>query len=74
MSTLNTCGCGASWAARTWAHCGGCHATFSGITTFDAHRRGGTCLAPADVGLELRNGAFRGPQLDGDVLARLGRT
>lgn len=47
-STLrNTCRCGARWSGARTAHCGGtCHRTFSGVSTFDAHRRGGRCVDP----------------------------
>jgi hypothetical protein len=70
-----TCGrCAARWTATRAAHCAGCHRTFSTVSGFDKHRRDGGCLEPAAVGLELRNGMFRGPQLPRDVLAaRLGR-
>lgn len=30
-----------------------CHQTFSGVSTFDAHRRNGRCLTPAEVGMSL---------------------
>lgn len=33
------------------AHCGTCHNTFTGVTAFDRHRRGGTCLDPSSVGM-----------------------
>lgn len=49
------CGCGARWSGIRTCHCGGagCHRTFSGVSTFDAHRRGGHCLDPASIGLAL---------------------
>jgi hypothetical protein len=28
------------------AHCGACHTTWSGITLFDRHRKGGDCATP----------------------------
>lgn len=43
----NTCRCGARWSGSRTAHCAGeCHRTFTGVTTFDAHRRNGRCLPP----------------------------
>jgi hypothetical protein len=64
------CHCGARWTGYRIAHCGGdggCHATFTGITAFDAHRIGQhdpagrpghkvapgprRCIDPASVGL-----------------------
>jgi hypothetical protein len=48
-------GCGRWWTGARVAHCGGCHAHFSGTTAFDQHQRGtqpGTlCRDPAEVGL-----------------------
>jgi hypothetical protein len=46
------------------AHCSSCHITLSGVTGFDAHRRGGRCLDPAtitkDGGMRLDwNGIWR---------------
>ena len=42
--------CDATWSGYTRCHCGNCHNTFSGVTTFDAHRRGygerGSCKDP----------------------------
>lgn len=74
--TVGTCGrCAARWTAAGAAHCAGCHRTFSTVSGFDKHRtRDDGCLEPTTVGLEYRNGAFRGPQMPSDVLAaRLGR-
>jgi hypothetical protein len=67
-----SCRCGARWTGFRTTHCGGCHATFGGLTVFDRHRRDGRCLNPAQLdGVELRNGAFRGPEAAPDVLAAL---
>lgn len=49
-----TCGgCGATWRGTAVAHCGGCHRSFSGPSTFDDHRSQygdrGACLDPATV-------------------------
>lgn len=47
--------CGASWTGTRAAHCGGCCLTFSSLTAFDAHQRGGMpgriCRKPDEVGL-----------------------
>lgn len=60
-----TCGCGAAWTGRGRAHCAACHATFSGVSGFDAHRTGGTgCRAPAEVGFRLDGGVWRWPGAD----------
>lgn len=42
------------------AHCGACHLTFSGFTSFDLHRRGGTCDAEGH-GLVEKGGVWRRP-------------
>jgi hypothetical protein len=44
-----SCACGARWTGLTRAHCSGCHLTFSGITAFDLHRRGGGCVDPSTL-------------------------
>lgn len=50
-----TCSCGAEWhqSGNRTGHCSGCHRTFSGISTFDAHRHdtptGRACADPADL-------------------------
>lgn len=31
------------------AHCSVCHRTFSGVSGFDDHRKGGRCVLPDDV-------------------------
>lgn len=54
----NTCGgCVKFWTGTRPCHCSACHETFSGITTFDAHRQAnahrGKCKNPAKMGLEL---------------------
>ena len=46
----HTCGsCDATWTGTNMAHCGArnCHATFSSVALFDAHRAGGSCQDPA---------------------------
>jgi len=37
--------------------CRSCGETFSGLTAFDKHRRGGRCLDPAELGMEIKMGA-----------------
>jgi hypothetical protein len=50
----HSCRCRTRWAGSTTSHCGACHTTFNGITTFDVHRRGGFCgRRPSDVGMSL---------------------
>lgn len=50
----HSCPCGERWSGLNTAHCTfGCHATFSGVTSFDKHQKSGKCVDPADVGLEL---------------------
>ena len=42
--------CGQSWSGgERSGHCGGCHRTFYGLSTFDRHRRDRTCLDPATL-------------------------
>lgn len=55
---INTCGgCTKTWTGTRPCHCSACHETFSGITTFDAHRQAnahrGKCRKPSRMGLEL---------------------
>ena len=51
----HACRCGARWAGSRTCHCAaaGCHLTFTSVGSFDAHRKGGRCNPPADVGLVL---------------------
>lgn len=53
------------------AHCAaaGCHQTFGGVHGFDKHRREGTCLNPADLGMSSIKGIWRVPMSD-EVRAR----
>jgi hypothetical protein len=66
------CGrCDARWTALTAAHCPSCHETFAGASTgFDAHRAGGRCTPPAQVGLHLDGGYWLsgGEQAPGKIL------
>lgn len=57
-----TCGgCDHRWAGVSRAHCAACHRTFSGVTTFDEHRKGNRgCVNPAQIdGLLFRDGLWR---------------
>jgi hypothetical protein len=40
------------------AHCGVCHRTFTGISTFDQHRRAGVCVRPEHRGMTERQGLW----------------
>lgn len=50
--------CGARWTGSQRSHCGGCHLTFSSLTSFEMHRRGLRCNAPESVGLVTRETEF----------------
>ena len=51
---VNRCGgCNTTWTALSPAHCAGCHETFTSASGFTAHRKGGVCHDPADIGLVL---------------------
>lgn len=51
------CRCGARWAGYRTMHCAACHGfTFTGETAFLAHRSGGRCRPPVEVGLSLVGG------------------
>lgn len=53
---LHSHGCGAVWSNASWAHCAGCHRTFVGVGSFDAHRvwvgGGRVCVDPVVAGFE----------------------
>ena len=55
MPNFGTCHCGTRWQqiGNKTGHCGGCHRTFSSLTTFDAHqsmRHGkSVCADPATL-------------------------
>lgn len=46
--------CGSWWTGNERSHCGGCCRTYSSLTSFDRHRKGGHCNDPASVGLVAR--------------------
>lgn len=56
MSAFTCGGCTNTWTGTSRCHCSACHETFSGITTFDAHRQAnahrGKCKKPAYMSLE----------------------
>jgi hypothetical protein len=68
------------WTGSERSHASCCHRTFSSLSAFDAHRKGGRCNNPEDVGLIARpkpygdlwgwpapEGGYaglRGPQID----------
>lgn len=53
----HSCQCGARWGGANTAHCAAdCHRTFTAVGPFDLHRRGGVCLEPEAVGLQLAAG------------------
>ena len=45
------CGCGAEWGGLSAAHCAGCHQTFTSVSGFTAHRKGGQCHDPHSLGM-----------------------
>ena len=56
---MSTCPrCRKQWGGMNTCHCGGCHFTFTGITAFDAHRRGSICNSPIGIGLEPNDRAY----------------
>ena len=46
--------CGRWWTGTERSHASCCHRTFSSLSAFDAHRKGGRCNHPAAVGLIAR--------------------
>lgn len=66
--------CGQTCTAPTpaQAHCPTCHATFGGITGFDAHRKGGLCIDPATKGYVEVRGVWRLPMPKAELDRRRG--
>lgn len=62
-----TCGgCSVEWTGDGRCHCSGCHNTFGGLTSFDAHRtqygERGSCKKPEDIGLiQTEKGVWSAP-------------
>jgi len=42
------------WTGAERSHASCCHRTFSSLSAFDQHRKGGRCNDPADMGLVAR--------------------
>jgi len=42
------------WTGAERSHCGGCHRTFTSLTSFEKHRKGLRCNDPTTVGLVAR--------------------
>ncbi|QCX81203.1 hypothetical protein C9F11_38100 [Streptomyces sp. YIM 121038] len=72
--------CGSWWTGAERSHCGGCCRTFSSLTAFDQHRKGGRCNNPATIALAARQkphgtlwgwpapiGGYTGPRTRNDI-------
>lgn len=46
--------CRSWWTGGERSHCGGCCRTYTSLSAFDRHRRGGQCLDPQTAGLIAR--------------------
>ena len=73
VQVIRTGCCDATWTGTAPAHCAGCHETFTSTSGFDAHRRAGRCLIPAEIGMVRADrrwpgwsfpGTWRGPVAD----------
>lgn len=42
------------WTGAERSHASCCHRTFSSLSAFDLHRKGGRCNDPAEMGLVVR--------------------
>ena len=47
--------CGSWWTGNERSHASCCCQTFSSLTSFDRHRKGGRCNPPEEVGLVARD-------------------
>lgn len=61
--------CPAEWTGDNRCHCSVCHITWGGLSSFDKHRRGKSCLTPeslslADNGKGVWVSEYRGPDAD----------
>lgn len=79
MTAITCGGCPSTWTAPGAAHCAaqGCHQTFTSVGLFDRHRSPvgahGSCREPLAIGLEFRDGMWRGPAMtDEQKAARFG--
>ena len=52
------CRCGATWTGRSRCHCGGCHRTFSSLSSFEHHRVALACAEPLSRGMVDRDGIW----------------
>lgn len=50
--------CGKWWTGAERSHASCCHRTFSSLSAFDHHRKGGRCNDPATLGLVARSKPF----------------
>lgn len=53
IAPYSCAGCAHTWTGLAFAHCSGCHRTFSSVSGFDRHRLRGQCVNPAERGLQL---------------------
>lgn len=65
-STFRPCDDTCTRPTPSQAHCaaGSCHKTFGGVGGFDKHRRDGSCLDPATLGMVEIKGVWRTPMDD----------
>jgi hypothetical protein len=69
---MSKCGQTCIVPTTTQAHCPTCHATFGGVTGFDAHRRRGECVDPASKGYVKVKGIWRLPMPEDELRRRRG--
>lgn len=70
MTGGHTCSadCTRGWGPTGRSHCRACGASFTTWRNFDRHRKGGNCLTPELVGLELNDrGLWQQPGPEEDV-------
>lgn len=55
--------------------CATCHEIFFGLSNFDRHRTGDErkCVHPGEVGLDFRDGVWRGPKMTDDQVRKAWR-
>lgn len=72
MSTVTWAdGTSRTWSGTSKCLCYGCRNLFSSPSAFDKHRKGGKCLDPAKIKLELKDGVWRYPGPAGDAATAL---
>lgn len=73
MTAITCGGCTQIWTAASAGHCSACHRTFATVGLFDRHRspvgKHGSCREPSTVGLEFRDGMWRGPAMTAEQKA-----